>query len=99
MNGEVNNALTIVTVNDAFEGYLAFWYLVAFADEAIDFPEVCISLDDVMVLPFSSPSCRGRCSNGPASRTTSTRTASRGVGGGPQPLEGLACKLRKSCGN
>jgi 4-coumarate--CoA ligase len=50
------NALTVVTVDDAAstpEGCLAFWELVASADEAA-LPEVSISPDDPVALPFSS---------------------------------------------
>ncbi|PUZ77205.1 hypothetical protein GQ55_1G351300 [Panicum hallii var. hallii] len=50
------NALTVVTIDDAAstpEGCLAFWELVASADEAA-LPEVSISPDDPVALPFSS---------------------------------------------
>ncbi|RCV07905.1 hypothetical protein SETIT_1G283300v2 [Setaria italica] len=55
-DGGDGNALTVVTIDDAAntpEGCLAFWELVASADEAT-LPEVSISPDDPVALPFSS---------------------------------------------
>ncbi|KAF8750234.1 hypothetical protein HU200_012489 [Digitaria exilis] len=52
---DVNNGLTVVTVDDGAppEGCLAFWDLVGSADVAT-IPEVTISPDDAVALPFSS---------------------------------------------
>jgi 4-coumarate--CoA ligase len=51
-----DNALTVLTIDDAAstpEGCLAFWELVTPADDAA-LPEVSISPDDPVALPFSS---------------------------------------------
>ncbi|KAL6633724.1 hypothetical protein ACP70R_026395 [Stipagrostis hirtigluma subsp. patula] len=54
--GGGEDALTVITVDDAAstpEGCVAFWELVASADEGA-VPEVTISPDDPVALPFSS---------------------------------------------
>ncbi|CAD6249854.1 unnamed protein product [Miscanthus lutarioriparius] len=56
VGGEDDNALTVLTIDDAAdtpEGCLAFWELVTPADDAA-LPEVSISPDDPVALPFSS---------------------------------------------
>lgn len=56
IGGGEDNALTVLTIDDAAntpEGCLAFWELVTPADDAA-LPEVSISPDDPVVLPFSS---------------------------------------------
>ncbi|KAG2660823.1 hypothetical protein PVAP13_1KG461400 [Panicum virgatum] len=55
-SGDEGSVLTVVTVDDATstpDGCLAFWELVASADEAA-LPAVSISPDDPVALPFSS---------------------------------------------
>ncbi|TVU28100.1 hypothetical protein EJB05_19609 [Eragrostis curvula] len=51
--GVDDDALTVVTVDDVPEGCVAFWELVTSADEG-SVPEVSISPDDPVALPFSS---------------------------------------------